>query len=86
VNCIAPAHIATAINATYDQSSIVRAMQPLQRLGEPRDVAEAMLFLASDRSAQITGVVLPVDGGTSAGPPPADVEKLLSKHPLEGPT
>jgi NAD(P)-dependent dehydrogenase (short-subunit alcohol dehydrogenase family) len=86
VNCIAPAHIATAINATYDQSSIVRAMQPLQRLGEPRDVAEAMLFLASDRSAQITGVVLPVDGGTSAGPPPADVEKLLSKHPSEGPT
>ncbi|MEX2256809.1 MAG: SDR family oxidoreductase, partial [Acidimicrobiia bacterium] len=79
VNCVAPAHIATAINATYDQASIVRAMQPLQRMGAPRDVAEAMLFLASDRSAQITGIVLPVDGGTTAGPPPTDVTKLLSK-------
>jgi NAD(P)-dependent dehydrogenase (short-subunit alcohol dehydrogenase family) len=84
VNCVAPAHIATAINATYDQSRIVRAMQPLQRLGEPRDIAEAMLFLASDRSAQITGIVLPVDGGTTAGPPPADVAKLLSTPPKEG--
>ncbi len=85
VNCIAPAHIATAINATYDQTSIVRAMQPLQRMGAPSDVAEAMVFLASDRSAQITGIVLPVDGGTTAGPPPADVTKLMSKVPKEGP-
>jgi NAD(P)-dependent dehydrogenase (short-subunit alcohol dehydrogenase family) len=84
VNCIAPAHIATAINATYDQSRIVRAMQPLQRMGTPDDVAEAMVFLASDRAAQITGVVLPVDGGTTAGPPPADVSKLLSKPQQEG--
>ena len=44
-------------------------MQPLQRHGEPADVADAVLYLASDRSAQITGIVLPVDGGTSAGPP-----------------
>jgi NAD(P)-dependent dehydrogenase (short-subunit alcohol dehydrogenase family) len=32
-------------------------------------VANAVLYLASDRSAQVTGVVLPVDGGTTAGPP-----------------
>ena len=43
--------------------------QPLTREGMPEDVAEAALFLASDRSAQITGIVLPVDGGTTAGPP-----------------
>jgi len=86
VNCVAPAHIATAINASYDQTSIVRAMQPLQRMGAPSDVAEAMLFLASDRSAQITGIVLPVDGGTTAGPPPADVAKLLSTRATETPT
>jgi NAD(P)-dependent dehydrogenase (short-subunit alcohol dehydrogenase family) len=55
-------------------------------MGEPSDVAEAMLFLASDRSAQITGIVLPVDGGTTAGPPPADVAKLLSTRPTETPT
>jgi NAD(P)-dependent dehydrogenase (short-subunit alcohol dehydrogenase family) len=70
VNCIAPAHIATEINAHYDVGEIIRRMQPLQRAGRPDDVADAVVFLASDRSAQITGVVLPVDGGTTAGPPP----------------
>ncbi len=70
VNCIAPAHIATEINAHYDVGEIIRRMQPLPRAGRPQDVADAVVFLASDRSAQITGVVLPVDGGTTAGPPP----------------
>ena len=68
VNCIAPAHIPTEINTHYDQSPrSSRLMQPLQRQGSPGDVAEAALFLASDRAAQITGIVLPVDGGTTAG-------------------
>ena len=67
VNCIAPAHIPTAINAAFDQALIVDVMQPLQRVGTPEDVANAAVFLASDRAAQITGVVLPVDGGTTAG-------------------
>ena len=74
VNCIAPGHIPTAINAALDQSLIVRAMQPLQRIGSPEDVAEAALFLASDRAAQITGIVLPVDGGTTAGSPPRSIK------------
>jgi NAD(P)-dependent dehydrogenase (short-subunit alcohol dehydrogenase family) len=78
VNCIAPAHIPTAINTTFDQSKIIEAMQPLQRQGTPRDVAEAALFLAGDRAAQITGIVLPVDGGTTAGPPPRSMKDLLS--------
>ena len=78
VNCVAPAHIPTAINANLDQSLIVRAMQPLQRLGSPRDVAEAVLYLASDRAAQITGIVLPVDGGTTAGPPPRSIKDLMA--------
>jgi NAD(P)-dependent dehydrogenase (short-subunit alcohol dehydrogenase family) len=78
VNCIAPAHIPTAINATFDQSAIIRATQPLQRQGTPRDVAEAALYLASDRAAQITGIVLPVDGGTTAGPPPRSPKDLLA--------
>jgi NAD(P)-dependent dehydrogenase (short-subunit alcohol dehydrogenase family) len=78
VNCIAPAHIPTAINTTFDQSKIIAAMQPLQRQGTPRDVAEAALFLASDRAAQITGITLPVDGGTTAGPPPRSMKDLMS--------
>jgi NAD(P)-dependent dehydrogenase (short-subunit alcohol dehydrogenase family) len=79
VNCIAPAHIPTAINANYNQGAIIRAMQPLQRQGTPRDVAEAALFLASDRAAQITGIVLPVDGGTTAGRPAVSAKDLLTK-------
>jgi NAD(P)-dependent dehydrogenase (short-subunit alcohol dehydrogenase family) len=77
VNCIAPAHIPTAINATMDQSLIVQAMQPLQRVGSPRDVADAVVYLASDRAAQITGIVLPVDGGTTAGPRPRPMKELM---------
>ncbi len=79
VNCIAPAHIATSINTGYDIGEIVRLMQPLQRLGQPRDVANAVLFLASERAAQITGIVLPVDGGTTAGPPANQLRNLLGK-------
>jgi NAD(P)-dependent dehydrogenase (short-subunit alcohol dehydrogenase family) len=77
VNCVAPAHIPTNINASLDQSAIVRRMQPLQRIGSPKDVANAMVYLASDRAAQVTGIVLPVDGGTTAGPPMADMKQFL---------
>ena len=77
VNCVAPAHIPTNINASLDQEAIVRRMQPLQRVGSPEDVANAMVYLASDRSAQVTGIVLPVDGGTTAGPPMADITEFL---------
>ncbi len=68
VNCIAPAHIPTGIT-TYDISPVIEANQPLPRHGQPLDVAYAALYLASDWSAQVTGMVLPVDGGTSAGKP-----------------
>ena len=78
VNCVAPAHIPTNINASLDQSAIVRRMQPLQRVGSPRDVGNAVLYLASDRAAQVTGIVLPVDGGTTAGPPMVDIKEFLA--------
>ena len=76
VNCIAPGHIPTGIT-NYDLGSVIRTMQPLQREGRPADVADAVLYLASDRSAQITGIVLPIDGGTSAGPPVTQLRDLM---------
>jgi NAD(P)-dependent dehydrogenase (short-subunit alcohol dehydrogenase family) len=69
VNCIAPGLIPTAIT-NYDMESVIKTMQPLARKGTPEDVANAALYLASERSAQVTGMLLPVDGGTSVGPPP----------------
>jgi NAD(P)-dependent dehydrogenase (short-subunit alcohol dehydrogenase family) len=68
VNCIAPGLIPTGIT-NYDMEPVIRRMQPLRRKGMPVDVANAALYLASERSAQVTGIVLPVDGGTSVGAP-----------------
>jgi len=81
VNCVAPAHIPTAINTTFDQEKIVRLMQPLQRVGSPQDVANAVVYLASDRSAQVTGIVLPVDGGTTAGRPMVKLQDVVADRP-----
>jgi len=69
VNCILPGQIPTAMTR-YDIASVIRTSQPLQRQGMPIDVANAVLYLASERSAQLTGVALPIDGGTTVGSPP----------------
>jgi NAD(P)-dependent dehydrogenase (short-subunit alcohol dehydrogenase family) len=92
VNCIAPGHIDTPILAsavpglTQDQKdqamqavrAAMLASQPLKRQGTPDDVARLALYLASDHSTYMTGAVLPVDGGTTAGspPPPGVLEEL----------
>ncbi len=77
VNCIAPGHIATGIT-NYDMGPVIRLTQPLQRHGGPEDVANAVLFLASERAAQITGILVPVDGGTVAGPPVTQMKELMT--------
>jgi NAD(P)-dependent dehydrogenase (short-subunit alcohol dehydrogenase family) len=76
VNCIAPGQIQTGMTS-YDMDSVIRFTQPLPRHGTAEDVAEAVVFLASDRSAQVTGVVLPIDGGTTAGPPAGQIKLML---------
>ncbi len=78
VNVIAPGNISTDINAAFDTSAVVRRIQPLQRLGGTRDVANAAVYLASDRAAQVTGTLIPVDGGTTAGPPPMKLDDILA--------
>jgi 3-oxoacyl-[acyl-carrier protein] reductase len=65
-NCIAPETILTERNRSRipdAQRAELAEQHPLPRLGEPGDVAEAALYLASSRAAWITGVVLDVAGG-----------------------
>jgi NAD(P)-dependent dehydrogenase (short-subunit alcohol dehydrogenase family) len=77
VNCLTPAHIRTGIT-TYDMAPVLKYMQPLEREARPEDVANAVVFLCSDRAAQITGIVLPIDGGTTAGAPLAQTKLIMS--------
>ena len=70
VNVIAPGNIATEINTFYDTAAVARRLQPLHRIGDTRDIANTAVYLASERAAQVTGILIPVDGGTTAGPPP----------------
>ncbi len=66
VNCLAPETIITERTGRWIPAGQQRAMadqHPIQRLGTPEDVAEAALFLASDASAWITGLILDVTGG-----------------------
>jgi NAD(P)-dependent dehydrogenase (short-subunit alcohol dehydrogenase family) len=91
VNCLAPGHIRTPLTAftvpgmTEEQMVKIRdalapvwdSNQPLKRHGRPQDVAQTVLFLSTDRSAQITGVVLPIDGGITAGDPVNHLRELF---------
>jgi 3-oxoacyl-[acyl-carrier protein] reductase len=65
VNAVAPGFIRTDMAAKVDPKVIegVVASLPLRRIGEAKDVAGAVLFLASDLAAYVTGQVLSVDGG-----------------------
>jgi len=68
VNAVAPGTIRTEAVAALPEDYVepMRAAHPMGRLGEPREVAEAICFLASDAASFITGVILPVDGGYMA--------------------
>jgi 3-oxoacyl-[acyl-carrier protein] reductase len=69
VNAVAPGFILTDMVRQMPEKILegMRGRIPLGRLGDPRDVANAYLFLASDEAAYITGAVLRVDGGIVIG-------------------
>ncbi len=62
VNCIAPGVIDTAMTAAFPREELKRSI-PLGTLGEPQDIANAVLFFASEESKYITGETLNVNGG-----------------------
>ncbi len=92
VNCIAPGHIPSEMSSYSEPGMspevaervrkavqpVRSAGQPLKRQGAPRDVAQAALYLAGERSVQVTGMVLPVDGGTVAGDPVNHLAEILA--------
>lgn len=80
VNAVAPGGIVSSIFAAmkpgFDEDnqddldllkSFLRTQQPLEVAGEPRDIAEAVLYLASDAARFVTGHTLVVDGGSTVG-------------------
>jgi NAD(P)-dependent dehydrogenase (short-subunit alcohol dehydrogenase family) len=92
VNCILPGQIDTGlIGAAFGAQltpeqleelerkirEVMMSIQPLKRKGVPGDVAQAALYLASDRSAYVTGMLLPVDGGITAGDPINHLERIF---------
>ncbi|PWK91476.1 NAD(P)-dependent dehydrogenase (short-subunit alcohol dehydrogenase family) [Lentzea atacamensis] len=63
VNSVAPGPIATEAVTGIDMFHELSSATPLTRAGQPEEIAEAVLFLASDRASYITGAVLAADGG-----------------------
>lgn len=71
VNCVCPGFVRTplvaAIAADPERWARMEGLHPLGRVGEPSDIAAAVLWLASDEARWVTGASLVVDGGFSAG-------------------
>lgn len=97
VNCIAPGAILTDILAsataqlgdgdgevTQKLREVMRSMRPLDRQGMPGDIAEAAVYLAGQRSQYVTGTMLPVDGGMTAGYPHNSLSALSSSANEQG--
>jgi 3-oxoacyl-[acyl-carrier protein] reductase len=70
VNAVSPGFVAGSsqeVNPITEEYAAAVSANPLGRVGQPPDVASAVLFLASDQADWITGAILRVDGGSSAG-------------------
>jgi len=72
VNAIAPGFIysamtAKALDSDPERKAKVFGRTPMGHMGQPEDIGNAALYLASDAAKYVTGIVLPVDGGNSIG-------------------
>jgi NAD(P)-dependent dehydrogenase (short-subunit alcohol dehydrogenase family) len=71
VNCICPGFVETPLVAgvikTPEEYQALADKHPMCRLGQPEEIAYGALYLASDESAFVTGIALPIDGGYTAG-------------------
>jgi meso-butanediol dehydrogenase / (S,S)-butanediol dehydrogenase / diacetyl reductase len=71
VNCVCPGFVRTPFTASIfadeKKKATLTTLHPLGRLGEPEDIANAILFLLSDDASWITGQAIAVDGGFTAG-------------------
>ena len=96
VNCIAPGGVSTPIvygmaaNKDAVEAMLIRG-QPYPKVGQPEDIANAALFLASDASEFITGHTLVVDGGATAGavstaPKPGQARAPRPQRAFAGPS
>lgn len=91
VNCIVPGHVRTELSSFGEKgadsglaarieegvNAVYLSNQLIKRRGEPIDVANVALFLASDRSRHMTGAVLPVEGGVTVGDPVNHLQDIL---------
>ena len=70
VNCVNPGFVETPLTAPLwddpDRLESTTGRHPIGRLGQPEEIANAILFLVSEDASFITGVALPVDGGYTA--------------------
>ena len=65
MNAVAPGVTRTDMVAALPENMVAPLLQriPLARMGEAEDIANAVVFLASDKASYISGAVIPVDGG-----------------------
>jgi 3-oxoacyl-[acyl-carrier protein] reductase len=66
VNCVAPGYVDTEMTRKNNPEKVlekIRKTIPMQRLCEPREVAELVVFLSSDKNTYITGQTIAIDGG-----------------------
>ncbi len=72
VNAVAPGHVETAmfnrvIGGNADVKTAVAGMIPIGRVGEPKEIADAIVFMTSDKASFLTGEIVTIDGGLAAG-------------------